>query len=133
MLSVLLATGTLASAIAFRPFVPDGTIRSTSLQPPFHAGAVHGEGIAYDYARNARAWILSEWPRRGGSLDRFMPLALGEGRCVDVHAVGNAKEPRGIVWSTPRGVILSLVPDGSADARTIAAEWRRLVRLGACR
>lgn len=121
-------------ALAFRPFVPDGAIRATALQPPFHGGdTARNDGIAYDYAHAARAWILSEWPRRGGTLHAFAPLAVAEARCADLHRVGDAHAPRGVVWSTPRGMVLSLVPDGSADLSTIVAEWRRLVRRGACR
>lgn len=120
-------------AISFRPFVPDRAPLEVAILPPFHGeGVSKNEGIAYDYARNGRSWILQQWPRNGGDLNAFAPLPA-EGACADVHAVGGKKHPRGVAWTTPRGMVFSLTPDGIADAHTIAAEFRRLTKLGACR
>ena len=83
--------------------------------------------------RRHRTWIVSEWPRNGGTLDTWAPLTVAGATCADVHAIGNSTAPRGVVWSTPHGLVLSLVPDGYADGRTVLGEWRRLVRRGACR
>jgi hypothetical protein len=126
---------TAERAIAFRPFVPDALPEHVALLPPFHGDQVSAnEGIAYAYGRRGRTWILSEWPRNGGTLSAFAPYpGAREANCTDVHAVGGNTKPRGVVWSTPRGIVLTLTPDGSADPRTIVTEWHRLVRRGACR
>ncbi|GAC1573961.1 MAG: hypothetical protein NVS3B7_05660 [Candidatus Elarobacter sp.] len=122
------------SAIAFRPFVPDDAPTEVALLPPFNGSAALAvnEGIGYAYGRHGRAWVLTQWPRNGGDLRAFAALAP-EARCTDVHAIGGKHQPRGVVWSTPRGFVFSLTPDGSAEPRTIVAEFRRLVSRGACR
>jgi len=120
-------------AISFRPFVPDRAPLEVALLPPFHGEQLSkNEGIGYDYARHGRSWILLQWPRNGGDLSEFATLPAEIG-CSDVHAVGARKHPRGVAWTTPRGLVFSLTPDGGADPRTILAEFRRLVKLGACR
>ena len=120
-------------AIAFRPFVPDPAPLEVAILPPFHGTQVSkNEGVGYVYARNGRSWILQQWPRNGGDLAAFAPLAA-EAACTDVHAVGAKKHPRGVAWTTPRGMVFSLTPDGTADPRTIVAEFRRLAKRGACR
>lgn len=129
---------TAERAIAFRPFVPflpDESPLEVALLPPFHGDQVSpNEGIGYAYGRRGRTWILSEWPRNGGTLASFAALPGATGaHCGDVHAIGGNTRPRGVVWSTPRGIVLSLTPDGDADPRAIVTEWHRLVRLGGCR
>jgi hypothetical protein len=120
-------------AIAFRPFVPERAPLGVALLPPFHGGQLSKyEGIAYEYARHGRDWILQQWPRNGGDLNAFGSLPA-YGVCTDVHAVGGRKNPRGVTWTTPRGLVFSLTPDGTAEPRTILTEFRRLVNLGACR
>jgi hypothetical protein len=120
-------------AIAFRPFIPERTPREVALLPPFHGGQLSKyEGIGYEYARHGRDWILQQWPRNGGDLSAFASLPA-YGGCGDVHAVGGRKKPRGVTWTTPRGLVFSLTPDGTAEPRTILIEFRRLANLGACR
>jgi hypothetical protein len=120
-------------AIAFRPFVPDRTTIEVALLPPFHGGQLSkNEGIGYEYARHGRDWILQQWPRNGGNLSAFASLPA-YGTCGDVHAVGGRKKPRGVTWTTPRGLVFSLTPDGTAEPHTILTEFRRLANLGACR
>jgi hypothetical protein len=120
-------------AIAFRPFVPDPAPVEVALIPPFHGTQLSkNEGIGYEYARHGRSWILLQWPRNGGDLSAFATLPSESG-CADVHAVSGRKQPRGVAWTTPRGFVFSLTPDGGADPRTILAEFHRLVKLGACR
>jgi hypothetical protein len=120
--------------IAFRPFAPDGAQPQAVVLPPFHGSARDRTlvGIAYTYVRRGRTWVLSEWPRNGGDLAVFAPLAAEPG-CAGVRAAGGREKPRGVVWPTPRGLVFSLTTDGSAGLQTIRAEFRRLVQRGACR
>lgn len=125
---------TAEAAIRFRPFVPDVEIQATSLQPPFHGEQISSnEGIAYTYERAGRTWILTQWPRNGGKLDRFGVMTDAEKSCRDSHAIGGTTKPRGIVWTTPRNLVMALMPDGHAPRSAIIAEQRRLARRGACR
>jgi hypothetical protein len=124
---------TAVRAIAFRPFMPDRPVTEVALLPPFHGEDVsRNEGVGLAYRRAGRAWLLQEWPRNGGSLADFGRLTSFQG-CADVHAVGGNEKPRGVVWTTPRGLVLSLTPDGSAEPPVIEAEFRRLVERGGCR
>jgi hypothetical protein len=124
---------TAEHAIAFRPFIPAGELEAVALEPPFHGAQVSAnEGIAYAYRHAARTWILTEWPQNGGSIAQFATLGEVQPRCGALHAVGGSTHPRGVVWTTPRGLVMSLLPDGTADRRTLVAEWRRLIRRGAC-
>jgi hypothetical protein len=116
-------------AIAFRPFLPVAAPDQVALLPPFHGAAVSAnEGIGYAYG----GWILQEWPRNGGSLADFAPLP-GQPPCTDVRAVGGNEKPRGVVWTTPRGLVMALTPLSGDEPRAIFVEFRRLVRRGACR
>jgi len=125
---------TAEHAIAFTPFLPDPDPVAVALEPAFHGDQLSkNEGIAYAYVRHGRTWIVSEWPRNGGSLDAWAPLDVGGVTCGEVHAIGKSTAPRGVVWATPHGLVMSLVPDGYADGRTVLGEWRRLARRGACR
>lgn len=121
-------------SVAFRPFVPDAEPTEVALLPPFHGDTKvrANEGIGYAYGRRGRAWLLSEWPRNGGNLSSFARLRA-DGPCGDVHAVGGTTKPRGVVWSTPRGLVFSLTPDGDAEPAVIFAEFRHLAGRGACR
>ncbi|MBV8582260.1 MAG: hypothetical protein JO225_02630 [Candidatus Eremiobacteraeota bacterium] len=124
---------TAERAIGFRPFVPDPNPVQVALVPPFHGGQLSAnEGIAYAYGHRGRDWIMQEWPRNGGSLAAFAALPA-EPRCADVHAIGGTAKLRGVAWTTPRGIVMALTPDGAAEPRTILGEFRRLVRRGACR
>jgi hypothetical protein len=118
-------------AIAFRPFVADPPAE-VALLPPFHGAHVSAnEGIGYAYGAPGHGWILQEWPRNGGSLAAFQPLPATK-PCADVRAVGGNAKPRGVVWTTSRDVVMALTPEAGAEPRAILAEFRRLVRRGAC-
>jgi hypothetical protein len=121
-------------AISFRPFLPDAAPAQVALLPPFHGAQVSAnEGIGYAYGPRGHGWILLEWPRRGGTLAAFQPLPAAEG-CADVHAIGGNAKPRGVAWTTPRGLVFALTPqETGVEPRSIVAEFRRLVRRGACR
>ena len=124
---------TAERAISFRAFVPDSAPSEVALLPPFHGTQVsanEGIGFAYQYAEFR--WVLLEWPRNGGSLDAFQRLPAERG-CTQVYAIGGNLKPRGIAWTTPHGLVFALTPSEGAEPRTILAEFRRLIRRGACR
>lgn len=124
---------TAERAIAFRPWVPDAAPYEVALLPPFHGAQISkNEGIGYAYGPRGHGWLLLEWPRNGGTLTAF-PWLPREGTCADVHAIGGNAKPRGVAWTTPHGMVFALQPDGAAEPRAILAEFRRLVRRGACR
>jgi len=124
-------------AISFKPFVPTHHAIAVALIPPFSGpDSPQNEGIAYEYTSDqARRFMLSQWPAHGGSVAKFPALDLHELQCTNVHGFPGARpnQSRGIVWMSARGMVFSLQPDGGSDARTVQAEWRRLIRRGACR
>ena len=123
---------TAERAIAFRPFTPSDAISEVALLPPFHGAQVAAnEGIGYAYAHAGTAWTLLQWPRRGGTLDAF-PRLPAEAGCRFVYAIGGKAKPHGLAWATPHGQVLALTTEGALDPRAIYAEFRRLVRRGAC-
>jgi hypothetical protein len=122
-------------AIAFRPFAPPRRILSVALLPPFHgADERANRGIGFEYADlDGRRYALAQWPANGGSIDRFPPFAQTEPECAGARTFSRGQRPNGIVWSTSRGLIMTLQADGANDARTLELEWRKLIRRGACR
>jgi len=124
------------SGIGFRPFTPTRHALTVALLAPFKGpDTLANRGIGYEYAGDrGRMYVLRQWPSNGGSISGFPGITLNEPACPDVHAFGGTKsKPRGLVWTTPRGLVLTLQPDGAPDPRNLEAEWRRLVRRGACR
>ncbi|GAC1413413.1 MAG: hypothetical protein NVSMB64_23690 [Candidatus Velthaea sp.] len=125
------------SAISFRPFIPTRHYLDVALLPSFSGpDTPANEGIGYEYASTGgRRYVLSEWPANGGSVKGYPSLALREAACADVHGFPGSTmtKTRGIVWMTTRGSVMTLQPDGGSDARTLQAEWRRIIRRGACR
>lgn len=125
------------AAIAFRPFVPSAQISTAALLPPFHEDHVtsKSDGIGYQYDGSGHEFVLRQWPRNGGSIASFAALPL-DASCPDTHAVGGTKNPRGVAWATPSRVYTLSIegePSDARSARALRAEWRRLVRRGACR
>jgi len=121
--------------VAFRPFLPARNYVDVAMLPAFFGGDnPKNWGIGLEYAVNGRRFALSEWPQRGQSLTAYAS-AKKEGECTDVHTFSteNAHRANGYIWSTPRGVVMTLQPDFNADRRAVAAELRRLVRRGVCR
>ena len=121
--------------IAFRPFAPPRRIVAVALLPPFHGDDVRANrGIGFEYtAAGERRYVLAQWPANGGTIRRFAPLAQSELDCADARTFSRGAKPNGIVWSTPHGLIMTLQADGVNDARTLEAEWRKLIRRGVCR
>jgi len=123
------------SGIGFRPFVPSRHPAAIALLAPFKGDdTVQNRGIGYEYASDhGRMYVLSQWPSNGGSISGFPALAITEPGCADIRSFPGTQKSRGIVWTTPRGLVFTLQPDGRSDPRTLQAEWRRLARRGACR
>jgi hypothetical protein len=121
--------------VAFVPFVPARRIVGVALLPPFRGDdsrRTRGIGYAYDDG-TGRRYVLAQWPRNGGTIDGFLPFAGDTAGCADVRTFSRGTTPRGIVWSTPHGIVLTLQADGANDARTLEIEWKKLIRRGACR
>ncbi len=121
--------------IAFQPFAPPRHIVAAALLPPFHGDDVReNRGIGLEYIdANLRRYALSQWPANGGKLDRYMPLPEHEQGCASARTFVRGEPPNGIAWATPNGIIMTLQADGANDAQTLQAEWKKLVRRGACR
>jgi hypothetical protein len=121
--------------IAFRPFTPPRRILTVALIPPFHGDDTRANrGIVYEYADVwGRRFALAQWPANGGSIRRFPALVPQDADCSEAGSFSGGAQPRGIVWTTARGQIRTLAPDGASDARTLEIEWKKLIRRGACR
>lgn len=121
--------------IAFRPYLPSRDYVDVAMLPAFfHGDDPKNWGLGLEYAVNGKRFALSEWPQRGQSLSSY-PNAKSEAECTDVHSFAtlHATRANGYIWSTPRGLVMTLQPDFDADRRAMAAEFRRLARRGICR
>ena len=114
--------------IAFRPFVPSRQLVDVALIAPLTGDDVKANrGIAFEYASLGDALLLSEWPKPSRQLTAGAALDLGGAPCRPEKF----KED-GVLWSTHRGVIMTLQPDGKIKPLRIMKEAQRLVRVGAC-
>ena len=134
-MGVAMAFPAARHAIAFGPFTPPRHIVGVALLPPFHGEDTRANrGIGFEYADLAgRLYALAEWPANGGTLAHFPSLGAQEPECPDARTFSRGTRPNGIVWSTTRGLIMTLQADGANDARTLELEWRKLIRRGVCR
>ncbi len=123
------------AAIAFRPFRLPRPILGIAVLPPFHgADSRASRGIAFEYrSETGTSYVFSQWPRNGGSLARYPLIDEGDAACPSARVVTRGAAGDGIVWTTPGGLVSSLIPDGRSDAPNVYAEWRKLIRRGACR
>jgi len=120
------------AGIGFRPFVPTRAYKDVALLAPFHGNDTRSNrGIGYEYEAHGRYYVLTQWPANGGTIDGFPALRANDPDCRDARSF--PRPGSGIVWSTPRGIVATLRPDGESDAKMLLAEWHRLVRRGACR
>jgi len=121
--------------LAFRPYMPARDYIDVAMLPAFFGGDnPKNWGLGLEYSVNGKRFALSQWPQRGQSLVAYVAIKK-EGDCTDVHTfpTQHAKRANGYIWSTPRGLVMTLQPDFNADRRAMAAEFRRLVRHGICR
>ena len=114
--------------ISFRPFLPKAKIAAFAVLPPLgNEDSLANRGLAFEYVFAGRKLIVSEWPAQN------FRIALG-GRdasanpCTPVPYSHN-----GVVWTTPHGLVMTVQPDGPADAALIARVARALIAGGACR
>ncbi len=121
--------------IAFAPFAPPRHIIAVALLPPFHGDDTRrNRGIGYEYiGRDNRTYALAQWPLGGGTITGFATYEPALAACGSARTFRRGTTPNGIVWTTPRGVVMTLQADGANDARILEAEWTLLVRRGACR
>jgi hypothetical protein len=133
-MGVVMSESAARREIGFHPFAPPREIIAIAVLPPFAGADVRANrGVAYEYAdENKRRYALAEWPADGGSIERFALLEPLEPDCRAARTFPRGTGPRGIVWSTSHGLILTLQTDGANDARTLRREWRRLIRRGVC-
>lgn len=121
--------------ITFQPFVPTPNYIEVALLPAFHGDDKdHPEnrGIGYEYTMGGHAFVMREWPRAGGSLEKY-PAAPAVGTCTDLHVIlGTPQKPHGFAWGTGQ-LVFALQPDPPTDTRPLHAELVRLVQHGACR
>lgn len=113
--------------IAFRPYVPSGTLLEVAVIPPLGGkDARESRGIAMEYAGVNEAMLLSQWPRRG------FDVAVGgidlTGRpCAPVAYKNDA-----LLWTNRHGRVVTLQPDGIVPRAGMEREARRLIAAGAC-
>jgi len=125
--------------ISFRPIVPSTTYTEVALLPAFHGDdADHPEnrGIGYEYVQFGISYVLRQWPRAGGSLEKY-PAYAGPKDCPDgFFTLGTPRFPRAVAWQTA-ALVFSLQPDIASGANpnlpALRAEWERLAKRGACR
>lgn len=114
--------------IAFRPVLPPGQVLAFAVIPPLGGADTRANhGLAAEYATGRVAMVLSEWPK--GSFTLAFP-----GKDITNSPCEFAKfSSTGIAWTSRRGLLLTLQPDGNVSPRAVEAEARRLIAAGACR
>lgn len=114
--------------ISFRPTLPPGQVLAFAVIPPL-GGPDKREtrGLAAEYASGRVAMVLSEWPKGSYTL-AFPGKDITNSPCVFAKFSAT-----GIAWTSRRGLLMTLQPDGNVSARAVEAEARRLIAAGACR
>ena len=125
--------------ISFHPFVPTTSYTEVALLPAFHGDdkdRPENRGIGYEYAQKGIFYVLRQWPRAGGTLDKY-PRYAGPKACPNGYfTLGTSRFPRAVAWTTD-ALIFSLQPDIASGANpnlpALRSEWERLTKRGACR
>jgi hypothetical protein len=113
--------------ISFRPFLPSHQILDVALIAPI--GGLDNRknrGIAFEYASAGQLLVLSEWPLNALHLD-LGPAELGATPCAPTKYADD-----GVLWTTPKRLVMTLIPDGKVKPSRLSAEARRLLSRGAC-
>ncbi|MFN2527269.1 MAG: hypothetical protein ABR584_00960 [Candidatus Baltobacteraceae bacterium] len=113
--------------ISFRPFLPSHQIVDVALVAPLGGKDNRkNRGIAFEYASGGQLLVLSEWPINDLRVD-FGPTRLGASPCTLIKYADD-----GVLWTTPRHLVMTLIPDGKIKPSHLSAEARRLLSRGAC-
>ena len=113
--------------ISFRPFVPSHEILDVALIAPLGGlDKPRNRGIAFEYASEGQLLVLSEWPLNN------LNLNLGETQLAATPCVVTKTGPQGVLWTTPRRLVMTLKPDGKIKPSRLTSEARRLLTRGAC-
>ena len=110
--------------IAFRPYVPAQAIAFAVLPPLGDLDTNEHRGLGVEYLAGRNAMLLSEWPKQNFTIEFGHSGALHE--CRPVHYSTTS-----VAWTSGK-LVMTLQPDGPADATTVDREAQRLVRAGAC-
>ncbi len=113
--------------ISFAPLLPIERVDAIAVIPPLgNDDSLANRGIAFEFTANGAKMILSEWPAQNFRI----AFAGHDASAVSCKPV--AYSHNGIVWTTPKGLVLTLQPDGGAKAARIAREANALIARG-CR
>jgi len=113
--------------ISFRPFLPSHQIVDVALVAPLGGkDNLKNRGIAFEYTSSGQLLVLLEWPINNLHID-FGPTRLSSSPCTPLKYADD-----GVLWSTPRHLVMTLIPDGKIKPSHLSAEARRLLSRGAC-
>ena len=114
--------------IAFRPFLPSSQVLAYAVLPPLgDLDTNEHRGIGIEYVSGGSALVLSQWPKQ-----KF-DIAFGHGAPVLRSCAPTHYSTEAVAWTTPRGLVMTLQPDGAVAPAVVDEEARRLIRNGACR
>ncbi|GAC1658454.1 MAG: hypothetical protein NVS9B12_10930 [Vulcanimicrobiaceae bacterium] len=114
--------------LAFRPFIPSQTqlMDVALISPLSDADTRKTIGIAFEYASAGQAMVLQEWPL--GKVHLVLAgVELGATPCKPEKF-----KTDGMIWTTPRHLVMALQADGKIKPSRILTEARRLMIHGAC-
>ena len=114
--------------IAYRPYLPPASVLAFAVIPPLGGADIPANrGFAVEYTARGNALLLSQWPRHRLNVS-FGGSDISGTPCTIVQYSPNA-----VAWSSHRGFVLTLQPDGNVPQSEIDAEAKRLIASGACK
>jgi hypothetical protein len=126
---VVMSLDQAMTKVAYQPYVPAGTeVLAYAVIPPLgDKDAPATRGIAIEYERARRTWLLSQWPKQN-----FILLFLHGNNITDSPCTVAHYKVDGVAWTTRGSLAMTLQPDGTIPAAAVDAEARRLIAAGAC-
>jgi hypothetical protein len=113
--------------IAFRPVFPAAKLIAIAAIPGLgNDDSRRTHGIAFEYARRGDALLLSEWP-----VQQFR-IVVGPQDLNATPCRPQAFKADGYIWTTRKGLVMTLQPDGDVPPVRVETEARRLAAGGAC-
>ena len=114
--------------VALRPFLPVRKPLAFAVIPPLGGPDLPStRGIGIEYATpNGDRFVLSQWPKQNYDLN-FILRNITSTPCVPVRFMQT-----NLAWTTKRGLLMTLLPDGTLSGSVLAREAQRLLRHGAC-